>query len=397
MEELSYQFGDNGLIGQQLARERIERILASGRISHAYLFSGPSGIGKKAFALAFAEVLNGVSHLTELGEAKSSRKSSWFTHPDIHLFIPMPRKFASDELRERLELLAKDPYEIVDFSLRPSLTDSSASKNVRAFYPIDYFRENIRPAAFLKPNEGRKTVIVISNIEEMRKESANAFLKLLEEPSGNLVFLLTTDNQDALLPTIISRCQLIKMSPLKTEDIERGLIQYDGYSPEDAQYLARISGGNYALTRFYDLKSLKAIRTEVIDYMRAAFRPDVVSVVQFAQNWNSDHNLEGQIAIMNTLEVIFRDIMVYRETGNSAFITNYDQLEAIKKFSDNLPDARLEEMMLAVDELRGNLYQNVSAKLIFSVLAQRLARLMRGLESVITPNEQWKHIPAFVE
>src|SRR6056297_3256301 len=161
-QDLDFEFGDERLVGQQLAKEHIERLMGSGRISHAYLFSGPAGVGKTAFALAFAEVLNGIDHLTNLGNQAFSKKSTWFTHPDIHVFIPVPTSFTIDELRLRLEMLKKDPYEIVDFSLRPSITDESSSKNLRAFYPIDYFHEEIRPKAFLKPNEGRKTVIIMT-------------------------------------------------------------------------------------------------------------------------------------------------------------------------------------------------------------------------------------------
>ncbi|MDZ7682445.1 MAG: hypothetical protein U5J63_12210 [Fodinibius sp.] len=87
---------------------------------------------------------------------------------------------------------------LLTFSLRPSLTNEDSTKNKRAFYPIDYFREEIRPTAYLTPNEGQKTVIIMTGIESMKKEAANAFLKLLEEPSEDLMFLLTTDHTEAL-------------------------------------------------------------------------------------------------------------------------------------------------------------------------------------------------------
>src|SRR5699024_3341198 len=104
-----------------------------------------------------------------------------------------------------------------------------------------YFRNYIRKAARLKPNEGRKNIIILTGIEHMRKESANAFLKLLEEPAEDLIFLLTTDHTEALLPTIISRCQHIRLSALKTDEIEQALITHDGLDKQDASYLARVS------------------------------------------------------------------------------------------------------------------------------------------------------------
>ena len=126
-------FGDRRLVGQDKAKHQIERILLSERLAHSYLITGPNGSGKTAFALALAEVVNGVNHLTDLKDLATSKKSSWFTHPDIHVFIPLPSTMGSDELQSRLELLAKDPYEIVDFTLRPALNDSESSKNRRAF------------------------------------------------------------------------------------------------------------------------------------------------------------------------------------------------------------------------------------------------------------------------
>lgn len=396
-ENLQFNFGDRRLVGQQFAREQIERIVHSGRISHSYLFSGPPGIGKTAFALAFAELVNGVDHLTDLGSQAFSKKSSWFTHPDIHVFLPVPTNVSVEELRSRLELLRDDPYEIVDFSLRPSLTNEESTKNKRAFYPIDYFREEIRPTAYLKPNEGRKTVVIMTGIESMKKEAANAFLKLLEEPSEDLMFLLTTDHTEALLPTIISRCQHIQLSPLKTKQIEQALIQQDGLPEDDASYLARVSGGNYAMTRFFDVGTLKKTREEIIEYLRYAYVQDAVNITETAQDWQSEQNLEGQIAVLNVMEVFLRDLLVYRSTQKKELITNADQLDVIRKFCETLSDARLEDMIAQVNECKPMIYRNVQPKLIFTALALRFSRLMRDQDPVISQEDSWKHLPAFSE
>lgn len=396
-KDLRFNFGDRRLIGQLFVKEHLTRIIQSGRISHAYLFSGPPGVGKTAFALAFSEIINGIDHLTNLGDQAFSKKSSWFTHPDIHVFLPVPTALTVDELRMRLELLREDPYEIVDFSLRPSLTNDESSKNLRAFYPVDYFREEIKPASYLKPNEGRKTVIIMTGIENMRAETANAFLKLLEEPSKNLMFLLTTQNAETLLPTIISRCQHIQLTPLKTSEVEHALIQQDGLPEEDARYLARVSGGNYAMTRFFDVETLKTTREEIIKFLRYSYVQAAVSIVDIAQSWQSDRNLEGQIALLNVMEVFLRDLLVYQNTKNTKLITNADQIKVIQNFCEKLTDARLEEMIEQINDSKPLIYQNVQAKLVFTTLALRFSNLMRGIEPEISQNDNWKHLPAFVD
>jgi DNA polymerase III subunit delta' len=392
--------GNRRLVGQSNARRQISRILESGRTSHAYLFTGPEGVGKLAFALAFAEYLNGIDNLTDLGGMARSKKSSWFRHPDIHLFIPLPTTVTnssssiSDEMKSRLAILEKDPYEIVDFKLRPVLDSDSSSMNKQAFYPIRFFHEHIRPVCNLKPNEGRYSIVIIKDIETMRNEAANAFLKLLEEPPENVIFLLTASKTEQLLPTIISRCQLIRLSPLSEPEISGALVKYDGYKKEDAAYLARISGGNYSLARFYDLKSVRQSRTEIIGFLRMAYVQDAGALITQIQNWQSKLNTENQIALCNTLEMVLRDLMIYRETLDENLITNIDQIQVIKKFCESLKAARIDEMIDELHKIKPLLYQNVQFKLAFTSLAFRFGFLMRGHDPVIPEKENWKHLPA---
>lgn len=397
---MQHEFGNRRLVGQIDAREQLERVLKSGRTSHAYLFSGPAGVGKTAMALAFAEYLNGIDNLTDLGADTFSKKSSWFTHPDIHVFIPLPTTVTnspgkiSEEMKNRLSLLEKDPYEIVDFKLRPVLDSDSSSMNKQAFYPIKYFHREIRPVFNLKPNEGRYTVVIITDIETMKKEAANAFLKLLEEPPGNVIFLLTSSSAEQLLPTILSRCQHVRLSPLGEDEIMEALIHYDDCSRDDAEYLARISGGNYSVTRFYDLKSVKESRSEIIEFLRMAYIQDAGALVTQIQNWQSKLNTENQIALCNTLEMVLRDLMIYRESGDKNMINNVDQIKVIHNFCESLSEARLSDMIEELQNLKALLYQNVQFKLIFTALAFRFGHLMRGYEPAIPAEESWKHMPA---
>lgn len=151
------------------------------------------------------------------------------------------------------------------------------------------------------------------------------------------------------------------------------------------------------MTRFFDVSKLKENRESVVEYMRMAFSQDAAGLSTLVQDWQKAHNIEGLIALTNLIEMYIRDLMVYRETQNKKFVTNIDQLESIQKFVKALNDARLEEMIDHLDEFRPALQQYVNPKLIFIVLALRFSTLMRGLDPVISEEENWKHTPAFVE
>lgn len=387
-------FGNRRLVGQKNARIQAERLLQSERLSHAYLLTGPNGVGKTAFALTMAEIVNGIDHLTDLKGEAFSKKSSWYTHPDIHLFLPLPSNLGAAELQARLDILSKDPYEVVDFSLRPALSDGESSKNRRAFYSIEYYHKEIRPKTVYKPNEGKRVVVILTGIDTMRKETANAFLKLLEEPSDNILFILTASKTDQLLPTIISRCQHIRLGPMSDQDIRDGLIKFDNKTADDASYLARLSGGNYSLTRFFDVETLQQTRNEAVRYLRYSYTQDVPLLLKIIKDWNRSLNTENQIALCNTLEQLLRDMMIYRATSNESLVINIDQIDVIKNFCDSMKDACLEEMIEHLQQLKRLLYQNVQFKYIFTALSLRFAHLMRGLEPVIGKDDNWQHLPA---
>ncbi len=397
LQNRDISFGDRRLVGQVKAKDQIQKILKSGRLSHSYLITGPDGSGKTAFALALAEVVNGIDHYTDLKGSSFSKKTSWFTHPDIHVFIPLPSKTSDGELKSRLELLANDPYEIIDFSSRPVLSDTESSKNLQAFYSIAYYHEEIRPRTVYKPNEGNRTVIVINGIDTMRKESANAFLKLLEEPSDKILFILTASKTDQLLPTIVSRCQQIRLNPLSNEEVANGLIRFDGIDQESAQFLARLANGNYSVSRFFDPEKLKKSRVEMIDFLRFSYTQDVADILAIIQHWSRSLNRENQIALCNSLELLLRDLLIYSETKESALITNRDQMEVIEKFCTTMKDAKIDQMIEHLQHLKELLYQNVQLKYIFTSLSFRFFYQMRGLEPPISKHNSWQHLPAYSE
>lgn len=369
------------LVGQAPLREQCRSILASGRLGHAYLFAGAKGTGALAFALAFAEAIQG-------------SKRSWFHHPDIHVFLPEPTSFSDGARMERLEQLHHDPY-VFDHEGTPvqGATKDQERSNLRSFYSIGQYREQIKPVTVLRPNSADRLVVVIHDIHTMRTESANAFLKLLEEPPKDVLFLLTTPSTDTLMPTILSRCQVLRLKPCTQDEIIEALVA-EGRGREDAQLAAQLSNGQVGLARAMDVDAFRSSKEELLKFLRASYTMDAAILSSLIQHVAQGYSLEQQVAWLGSLEWMLRDLLILRETGDTALILHQDHAKVMIDFIKALQDARLEEMIEVVSEVKPWLLQNVQMKLILPVVSFRFAALMRGEDPIIARHESWKHYPA---
>jgi len=194
-----------GLIGQGQAVRMLAASLGQGEPSHAYLFHGPRGAGKFAAAMKFAAAL--CCEDGGCGECLSCQKAVRGVHPDIDV-----------------------------------------TTAVGAFIMVDQIRE-INRNLNLRPHESRARVFIIRGAGKFNAESANAFLKSLEEPPPFVYFLLVADSLGQILPTIISRCQPVRFGPVPAVDIEAYLLKHFQVSPVVAQAYARASCGDLELAK----------------------------------------------------------------------------------------------------------------------------------------------------
>jgi DNA polymerase-3 subunit delta' len=192
------------IIGQEMAVALLTRALEQGA-SHAYLFSGPPGVGKSIAALAFAAAL--ACPDGGCGACATCRRVREGLHPDIEIVAPEGNVIRKEEI---LEI------------------------NLHAAY---------------RPYEARAKVYIFLEADSFNLEAANAFLKTLEEPPGHVHFILVTDRPERLLPTIVSRCQLVAFSPVPARAIAADLSTRWGMKPEEARLLARVAGGNLSYAR----------------------------------------------------------------------------------------------------------------------------------------------------
>ncbi len=199
-------------IGQEAALTSLERALASGRPAHAYLFSGPEGVGKTTAALDFAAALNCTGTTPPCGECRPCRDTYAAGHTDVELVAPGG---LCDESEHR---------------------DHADSRDLR----ICQIRR-LQRVLSLAPYSGARRVAILEAADSLHMEAANAFLKTLEEPPDGTVIILLAEREERLPETVRSRCQRIAFRPVAKDAVETALRDR-GASPEQAELLALTAG-----------------------------------------------------------------------------------------------------------------------------------------------------------
>lgn len=376
------------ILDQDRVVSTLRRALGQERVAHAYLFHGPGGVGKRAVALEMARALECTEQVDEAcGQCTACQKTRRMVHPDVHVLFPYPKGTDEEDVATRIQRLGENPYAAVDYVRRPSLSDPSETSNKQVMYHIERVKEDLlRPMSF-RPAEGNYKVALITDAEHMNETAANAFLKLLEEPPPQTVFLLTTSRPEQLLPTIVSRCQRLRFDPLLPDAIEAALVEREGLGADAAAMLARMADGSYS--RALDLiqnDNLMTSRELVLEYFRAAYTLKIESISSCVQELKG----QGRERVKSVLRLMLRwvrDLVLYRSMGAEAPIVNVDQAEAVARFCSNLPDADLEGMVSLVEEALHLTERNVRTQLVLMTLAQALGTAMRGgaVESLYVP------------
>ena len=230
------------IIGQEAVKRQLRQSVREGRIPHAQLFSGISGIGKLQLALAYAQYLN-CPHRTEddsCGVCPTCLQFENLQHPDLHFVFPI---VGSDEVCDNF---LESWRGIILSSRYFDLDDWHRILGVETKQSMIYEKESgeILRKLSLKPYGDGYKVMIVWQPEKMNVTTANKLLKLLEEPPERTVFLLVSEHPEQLLATIRSRVQTIRVPRLDTETITAALGQ-EGVAPARAMDIARIANGSY--------------------------------------------------------------------------------------------------------------------------------------------------------
>jgi DNA polymerase-3 subunit delta' len=216
-------------------------------------------------------------------------------------------------------------------------------------------------------------VFIISNAEEMNAEASNSLLKTLEEPSSDSVFILTTAQKEQLLPTILSRCQLVQFDPLSEEELQEALIARNGVEPEQAALVARLAHGSYTAALELLSVDMVAQRKEAVQFLRLVLGSQKIPLALEVERIASLGDRNAVERWMKLLGVWLRDAMVLREQGESGLL-NRDQFKDLNSFNQKFPRANLSKALESVESSIALVGKNGYLPLIVTSLAIDLKR-----------------------
>ena len=328
MKLLQEIIGHNNIVG--LLRGAVDRQ----RVAHAYLFSGPAGVGKKTCAFAFTRAL--LCQQPRQGDAcaqcRSCRQLEAGNYPDF-------------------------------MQLEPA----------GSFIKIEQVRE-IQKKVLLTPFQGSRQVCLIEEAESMTAEAANCFLKTLEEPPSGVIFILISARPYALLPTVASRCQQVWFQFLSVSQVSDGLIELMGLSEEEAKLPAALSGGSLgqAVALVADGRFAER-RKRVIEMAATLNGATPGEACRLAGSLTGSR--EEIRTWMDALLLWYRDLLVWQDSGREELIFNQDCLPLLEEQAKNYTASRIIDIMNKVEEAKNRLSSNANVRLVLEVLFMHLNKV----------------------
>lgn len=352
----------------------------SNHSAHAQLFVGAEGTLNLPLALAFATYLHCENRGADsCGVCAACSKNAKYIHPDTHFIFPLSNvKGEKDEDRLRAEItkswrafLLDQPYGNLD-----DWCNFHGGEDKLSIISKETSREIIKTLS-LKPFESRNKVMIIWQPESMHPAAANGILKVLEEPSPNTYFILVTNAADQLLPTIISRTQIVTVPLLSDEELESYLVEQHAVAQGVARKIVQLADGNINLAIKLIDQDQNNSNEFFTEWMRACFSHKYGLLVTMAEDYHALDKLTQRNVITYSINMM-RETLLYRAGAESINRTRGDEREFVQKFSSVLDVNKIEKSFQLLNDASYHLERNGSAKMIFMDLSLKIAQTFKN-------------------
>lgn len=397
------------VIGQKQVKEHLAKMVQQNRLSHALLFLGKEGTGALPLALAFAQYLTcektggkpkktdpsvalfALEEQTALpqqpaadacGTCASCIKASQYIHPDIHFTYPViPKKsgdkpVSTDYIKEWREFIKQYSYGNA-FDWLQFIGAENKQGNITA----EECNEVIRQLS-LKSFESEYKILILWMPEYLGKEG-NKLLKLIEEPPPNTLFILVAENDEQILPTILSRCQLIKIPSLEDKEIEAALMEHNKTVPATAQQIAAIAGGNYREALQLLQHAEEDWRDLLSDWLKFSLRQMLPEQVKWIDEI-SKLGREKQKQFLRYFNHILGQSIRIRVLGAEHISLRENEKDLAQRINKIASVRQQEAIIEELDKATYYIERNANAKMLFHALTIKLCHIIQDKTLILT-------------
>jgi DNA polymerase III subunit delta' len=317
------------LLGNEWAVQLLIAHAAHEKMKHAYLFTGPTGVGRRTMALKFAQAVNcpcPAAPGIPCGQCSTCKRLFAMQHPDLAVV---------------------------------------QADQTGGILKVDQIRE-LQHFLSLSPYEARYRFALLLRFEEANQNAANALLKSLEEPSPQVILALTAESAESLLPTIVSRCEIIRLSPLQVKAASEGISTLLNVSSERARLLAHLSNGRpgYAI-RLQENEERMVRRQDWLDEHQNLLKSNRLTRFAFAEGLSKDKETLRQVLLVWLS--FWRDVLLL-SSGTSAPITNLDRESEIQALADRFSIREAYDIISSLERTLHLMERNVNPRLALEVL-----------------------------
>ena len=382
-------FGD--VLGLAHIKHHLLQSAGAGRIPHAQLFSGPEGSGTLPMALAYARhILCGPEGAPGATENSCHRKCARFSHPDLHFAFPVTTSekikshAVSDHFLEEWRKFLKDqPYgNLFDWYRFIGIEKKQGQIGV------DDAQDMVRKLS-LKSYEGGYKIMIIWMAEKLNTAASNKLLKLIEEPPDKTVFLLIVEDEEQVLQTIRSRCQVLRFPPLP-EDAITSALTGKGVRKEEAMRMAQEANGNFnkALDLLNKDSEELVFEQWFVQWVRSAFKArGNKGAIHELLLWSDEVSKTGRETQKNflgyCLNVIRQAMLMNYGAPALAFMQFRVDGFRMEKFAPFIHENNVLEIVQELEEAMFHIERNGNARIIFTDLSIRLTRLLHKKAALI--------------
>jgi len=370
------------ILGEKKVKTQLISSVQNNRISHAQLFIGPEGNNKLALALAYAQYINCEQKLDEdsCGLCSSCIKYKTFSHPDLLLVFPVIK--SSNYKQPISQQFASQWKELVTENIYLNLGDwisffdadnKSGQQGAIYIHEAEYLQRKVA----LKNYEAKYRVILIWMPEKMNTATANKLLKLLEEPPKGTIFLLVAEKADQLLPTILSRLQMIKTTKIDEKIGAAFLQEKHQITIEKAMQLLNLTGGSMGKTIKIITKedSLNYLQ-EFGAWMRMCYKIDIQEMIYWTDAIAQRGRNHQKILLSYAIRMI-RECLLYNFANKNLLRINENEEVFMKNFASFIHEENSIEIIEKLEESIRNINRNANAKIIFFELSLQFVKLLK--------------------